>query len=79
MANQDTDFKWFQTNLKSLYQEYPEKYIIVSDQTVRGCADTFDNALELALKTMKAGDFIIQQCTNNENVCHYYNMAVAFA
>ena len=79
MANQDNDFKWFQENMKSLYQTYPEKFLIISNQTVKGYEDTFSEAINKALGTMKAGEFIIQQCTDESIVSHYYNMAVAFA
>jgi hypothetical protein len=79
MANQDSDFKWFQENMKSLYLDYPEKFLIISNYEIKGAEDNFNNALQQALKSMKAGEFIIQQCTKEDLVCHYSNTAVIFA
>jgi len=79
MANQDMDFKWFQENMKNLYKQYSEQFLVISNQTIKFSEDSFDSALNKALETMKAGEFIIQQCTDENTVSHYYNMAVAFA
>ena len=79
MANQDNDFKWFQENLEDLYKKYPEQYLVISNEEVKGHYSSFSDAIDNALKTMNAGEFIVQQCTETNIVSHYYNMAVAFA
>lgn len=79
MPNQDNDFKWFQDNMKSLYSKYPDKFLVISNQSIIAIGETFNEALEQALKTKKAGEFIIQQCEKENTISHYYNMAVSFA
>ncbi len=79
MADQDLDFNWFQANKKSLYLTYPEKFLVISNKEIRSADDNFNDALQQALKSMKAGEFIIQQCTKEDLVCHYSNTAVVFA
>ena len=79
MVNQDNDFKWFQENQKKLYEKFPDKFLVIANEEVKGHYDTFSDAIENALKSMKAGEFIIQQCAKENVVSHYYNMAVTFA
>ena len=68
MATQSEDFKWFVSNLKSLYGKYPNMYLVIQDKKVVASAETMelgvDKALELGLDL---GTFIVQECGKDEN------------
>ncbi len=76
--NRDDDYKWFKDNQNELYKEYPNKFLIVSECQTLGAFDTFDEAMEEALKKMKAGEFLIQQCIEDTSPIQYFNRAVFF-
>lgn len=79
MANQDNDFKWFQENLEDLYKKYPEQYLVISNEEVKGHYSSFSDAIDNALKTMNAGEFIVQECTSRDTTARYYNRSVYIA
>lgn len=76
--NRDDDYKWFKENQKELFEIYPNKFLIVSECQILGAFDTFDDAMEEALKKMKAGEFLIQQCIEDTSPIQYFNRAVFF-
>lgn len=68
MATQSEDFKWFVENLKTLYDKYPDKYLVIQDEEVVGDGNTFEEALNNALsKGCELGTFIIQQCGKDQS------------
>lgn len=79
MKDQDLDYQWFKKNKNSLFAKYPQKQLVISGEQVLGAFDTFEDALEFALSKMKAGEFIIQECTDTDINAYYYNHAVRFA
>lgn len=76
--SRDNDYKWFKDNQKELYKIYPDKFLVISGCKPLGAFDTFDAAMEEALKQMKAGEFLIQQCVEDTAPIQYYNRAVFF-
>lgn len=77
-CNRDDDYKWFKENQKELFKIYPNKFLIVSGCQILGAFGTFDDAMEEALKKMKAGEFLIQQCIEDTSPIQYFNRAVFF-
>ena len=53
-ARQKKDYEWFEKNRESLYQKYPDKFAVISNEALLGVFDTFDEALEHALNEKKA-------------------------
>ena len=76
--SQKKDYEWFEKNRESLYQKYPDKFAVISNEAILGVFDTFDEALEHALDEKKAGEFLIQQCLKDFEPVQYYNKAVFF-
>lgn len=74
----DIDYKWFLDNQAELFKKYPDKFLIISECNILGAFDTFENAMEEALKQKKAGEFLIQQCVKDSSPIQYYNRAVFF-
>lgn len=57
------EFQYFTTHLKSLFTKYPNKYLVLQNQSVVLASDTFSEALTQAHERgLKTGTFIIQQC-----------------
>jgi len=79
MGQQDLDYKWYKDNIASLYSKYAGKFLVIAEKQVVSTAATYDAALEEGLKTMKAGDFIVQQCTETLTLNYCYNPMVKFA
>lgn len=66
--NQSDDFKYFVDNRLELYTEYPNKFLIIQDKEIKGIADSFEDALNKAIKEgLILGSFIIQECGEDEN------------
>jgi len=61
----DENFEYFKENMLQFYNEYGSKFIAIKDRKVLGVYDTFDEALEVTLKSEKIGTFIVQQCTDD--------------
>ena len=76
-ANRNDDYKWFIDNQKELFRQFPNKFLIISGCQSLGAFDTFDDAMEEALKLRKAGEFLIQQCVGDISPVHYYNTEIS--
>ena len=62
MANQDKDFKWFKSNYEELVEKYNHCFVVIQNQEVVLCGDTFENAYTEAIsKGLELGSFIIQE------------------
>lgn len=62
----EKEFEYFKKNRESLFQTYPDKYLVIKDSGVRFAAGTFEDALSFASKEYELGSFIVQQCTKGE-------------
>ncbi len=68
MCTQSDDFKYFVDNHDELLNCYNNKFIVISNQKVHYAAETFAEALSLAIENgLPMGSFIIQQCTEGDS------------
>lgn len=66
MTSQDKDFKYFLENQDKIFSKYPNKFVVIYNEEVVLADDTFEGALEDALKeNLELGTFIIQECSGN--------------
>lgn len=66
--NPEKDFRFFTENHDSIFATYPNKYVVIREETVILAADTFENALtEAQSRGLNVGEFIIQQCTEGDS------------
>ncbi len=64
----EKEFKFFTENHNKIYQEYPDKYVVIQNEAVVLAADSFEEALNVAIeKGMQVGEFLVQQCTEGES------------
>lgn len=64
----EKEFKFFTENHNKIYQEYPDKYVVIQNEAVVLAADSFEEALNAAIeKGMQVGEFLVQQCTEGES------------
>ena len=61
----DEDYIFFEKNMERLYEKYGHKFLAIKGQNVIGVYDTFQEALDVTLKTEKLGTFLIQECFKN--------------
>lgn len=81
MASQSENFHFFLENHDKLYTEYPDKMLVIQDKKVVFAEDTFDEALDKALKAgLLPGTFLIQECTEGEgSYTQSFSSRVVFA
>ena len=59
----NNEFEYYKNNLPELYIKYPDKYVVLKDQEVKFDGNTFEDALNLAMKNnLELGTFLIQLC-----------------
>lgn len=61
------NYAYFLQNLELLLTEHSEKFVVIHDCSISSIHDSFENALDEALKRYALGTFIIQQCIHQEN------------
>jgi cupin superfamily acireductone dioxygenase involved in methionine salvage len=69
---QNLDYEYFLQNMEDLYRTYGRKFVVIKDQHILGAYDTFNIALENALKTEEIGTFLIQECFASKEECVYH-------
>ncbi len=68
MDKQSDDFKFFIDNHDELLKLYRDKFLVISEKKVLFASDSFDNALDEAIKRgIELGTFIIQECTDGDS------------
>lgn len=77
----DSNFKYFNDNFEELCKSYLGKYIVIKDESVIGCYNSFDEAFDETIKTEEIGSFLIQLCSSDEdnNINYFYSNNVVFA
>lgn len=76
----EKEFEYFKNNQNSLYQQYPNEFLVIKDLEVKYHAKTFENALEYASANFELGTFIVQQCTQGtEGYTQTFHSRVIFA
>mgnify|MGYP003397360990 CR=1 FL=1 len=64
----EREFEYFKKNHDELYRAYPDKYLVIKGKDVLYAEDTFEKALEAAVKGgNKVGEFIIQLCSEGDS------------
>ena len=64
----EKDFKYFTDNHDDLFGRYPDKYLVIKDESVLFSADSFEDALSFTEKNgLEIGTFLIQYCTEGDS------------
>ncbi|MDR1509744.1 MAG: hypothetical protein LBS53_08900 [Synergistaceae bacterium] len=67
MASVDEkNYEWFKKNLPELMKNHHGKYLIIHEERDKGAYETFESALNDALKIAVPGEFLIQRCVGEE-------------
>lgn len=63
----EKEFKYFMDNHDSLYNDYPNKYIVIKDENVLYAEDSMEEALKRAIEGgLQVGSFLIQLCSEGD-------------
>lgn len=65
--NMEKNYNYYLKNQKELNKKYNNKFIIIKDEEIFGVYEDLQEAIQSA-KNIEAGTYIIQQCTDNENI-----------
>jgi len=80
VTSMDKNYQFFQENLASLLEQYPNKQILIKDEAVAGAYNTFDEAYQDATKRkgFPLGSFLIQHCNEEGNAARiaWYNVTL---
>jgi hypothetical protein len=65
--NMEKNYNYYLKNKQELKEKYNNKFIIIKNETIFGVYENLQKAIQSA-KNLEAGTYIIQHCTDNENV-----------
>lgn len=76
----EEDFQFFTDNQKELFSKYPNRYLVIQNQSVLFDTATIVDALnKAASKGLKSGEYIVQKCSEGvEAFTQVYHSRVAF-
>jgi hypothetical protein len=60
------NYLYFRNNLSELVKNHFGKYVIISDEDVKGEFDSFVEAYNVAVKIDTSDSFIIEQCIGDD-------------
>jgi hypothetical protein len=76
----DKNYQFFKENFGALLKKYPNKQVLIYNESVVGVYDTFDAAYQDATKRkgLSLGTFLIQQCNEGGNAARiaWYNVTL---
>lgn len=77
----DRNLQFFRNNEKDIYSKYPERFVIIKEESVVGDYATFDDAINAAIAAgYDSGTYIIQQCVSDESIItQRFHSRVVFA
>lgn len=77
----EKEFEYFKSHHDELYRQYPNKYLVIKKDKVIFTADTFEEALNLAVSGgHKVGEFLVQLCSEgDEAYTQTFHSRVIFA
>lgn len=75
---QTEDFRWFIENMPRLFEAYGHCFLVIRDKTIFGVFDSYVAAVKGALKTLPAGEFIVQECGQDERAYTNYISSADF-
>ena len=78
---QKQDIAFFDKNLETWAKNplYKFKFVIISEEELKGIYDTFETALDNAIVSFKIGEFIIQQIILEDETVSFLYPALALA
>ena len=59
-------FNYYLEHQEELVKEYDGKYLIITNEGVVGAYDSLNEVYEVALKTYRKGNFMLQLCSEGE-------------
>jgi hypothetical protein len=59
----DREFKYFLAHQKELFTQYPNRFLVIVGEEVKGDYESFEAALSAATAVYELGAFLIQECT----------------
>ena len=62
------NYDYFLSNLDDLVKKYREKYVVIKDESIIGCYDSFSDAYDATIQREKLGTFIIQYCIEKDRL-----------
>lgn len=73
-------FSWYRENQSELVKQYDGKYIVITDDGVKGAFDSENDGYDYAVKTFGRGNFMLQKCSEGEKdySIHFYTYRVAY-
>jgi len=73
-------FNWYRSNQDELVKQYNGKYIVITEDGVKGAFDTDTDGYDYAVKAFGRGNFMLQKCSEGEKdySLHFYTYRVAF-
>ena len=75
----DKEYNFFKTHKEEFFSKYQGKYIVIANDSVSGVYNTLEEAMKEAQKTMKIGEFLVQKCTNDDDLTMRFHSRVRFA
>lgn len=77
----DKNYEYFISHFDELYLKFPEKYIVIKNQSILGAYDSFNDAYTITISTEELGTFLIQECTKNteKSINNFFSNNVVFA
>lgn len=78
MANKN--FAYFKQNHEELFEKFPNRYLIIIDEQVKGDFATMNEALDYAEKNFELGSYIVQYCSEGTaGYTQHFHTRVIFA
>lgn len=62
-----SDFDYFINHYQEIYDNYGHKFIAIRNKTILGSFDTELDAINEVSKEYPLGEFIVQECNDNES------------
>lgn len=70
----DREYEFFKKNLPQLLNQYKDLFLVIKDEEVIGHFDTYDKALSFGLSKYKLGEFLVQQCIDeDDSTAQFFN------
>ena len=76
-AAKDANVEWFKSNLAKLLADplTAGKFAVIHEQSLKSTHDTFAQALQAALESYSADEFIIQEVVAEDSVVNFLRAA----
>ncbi len=75
------NFRYFTEHHDELFEQYPNKFVLIKDKSVILSGDTFEEVYTKAVdRGLKIGTFIIQECTSGDAAfTQFFSNQIVFA